>query len=118
MRSSTLPLRQWRGGGRTPLLFKGSLSTKRIADLALERRLPAASTTRAFADAGGLMSYGAGGPAVFRQGAKVVHRILPGQKPGGLPIQEPTKIQLSINLKTAKANCLEGPPVLLSRSDE
>src|SRR5258708_18302726 len=118
MRSSTLPLRQWRGGGRTPLLFKGSLSTKRIADLALEHRLPAASTTRAFADAGGLMSYGADGPALFRQGAKFVHRILQGQKPSDLPIEQPTKFELAINLKTAKAIGLEVPPILLSRADE
>jgi len=54
----------------------GLFQPPRVADLALERRLPAASTTRAFVDAGGLMSYGADGPALFRLGAKFVHRIL------------------------------------------
>src|SRR5204862_4667749 len=55
------------------IVIQGSLSTKRVADLALQHRLPAASTTRAFVDAGGLMSYGADGPALFRLGAKFVH---------------------------------------------
>jgi putative ABC transport system substrate-binding protein len=65
-------------GRADAVVIQGSLSTRRIADLALAHHLPAASTTRAFADAGGLMSYGADGPALFRQGAKFVHRILQG----------------------------------------
>ena len=68
------------------IVIQGSLSTKRIADLALQHRLPAASTTHAFVDAGGLMSYGADGPALFRLGAKFVHRILQGRQPNDLPI--------------------------------
>src|SRR4051812_7022306 len=63
------------------IVIQGSLSTKRVADLALQPRLPAASTTRAFVDAGGLMSYGADGPALFRLGAKFVHRVLQGRQP-------------------------------------
>src|SRR5262249_53643670 len=82
---------------------QGSLSTKRVADLALEHRLPAASTTRGFADVGGLMSYGADGPALFRQSARFVHRILQGRQPNDLPIEQPTKFELAVNLKTAKA---------------
>jgi putative tryptophan/tyrosine transport system substrate-binding protein len=86
-------------GRADALVIQGSLSTRRIADLALAHHLPAASTTRAFADVGGLMSYGADGPALFRQGAKFVHRILQGQQPNDLPIEQPTKFELAINLK-------------------
>ena len=99
------------------VVIQGSLSTKRIADLALERRLPAASTTRGFADAGGLMSYGADGPALFRQGAQFVHRILQGQQPNDLPIEQPRKFELAINLKTAKAIGLTIPEAFLFRAD-
>jgi putative ABC transport system substrate-binding protein len=72
-------------------IIQGSLSTKHIADLALEHRLPTASTTRGFVDAGGLMSYGADGPAIFRHSAKFVQRILQGRQPNDLPIEQPTK---------------------------
>jgi len=99
------------------VVIQGSLSTKRIADLAVEHRLPAASTTRGFADAGGLMSYGADGPALFRQGAKFVQRILQGQQPNDLPIEQPTKFDLAINLKTAKAMGLTIPETFLLRAD-
>ena len=99
------------------VVIQGSLSTKRIADLALEHRLPAASTTRAFVDAGGLMSYGADGPALFRLGAKFVHRILQGQQPKDLPIEQPTKFELAVNLKTAKAMGLPIPDTFLLRAD-
>src|SRR5437588_4016095 len=99
------------------VVIQGSLSTKRIADLALEHRLPAASTTRAFVDAGGLMSYGADGPALFRLGAKFVHRILQGRQPNDLPIEQPRKFELAINLKTAKAMGLTIPESFLLRAD-
>jgi putative ABC transport system substrate-binding protein len=66
-------------GRSDAVVIQGSLSTKRIADLALEHRLPAASTTRGFVDAGGLMSYGADGPAIFRHSARFVQRILQGR---------------------------------------
>jgi ABC-type uncharacterized transport system substrate-binding protein len=99
------------------VVIQGSLSTKRIADLAVAHRLPAASTTRGFADAGGLMSYGADGPALFRQAAKFVHRILQGQQPNDLPIEQPTKFELAINLKTAKAMGLTIPESFLLRAD-
>jgi putative ABC transport system substrate-binding protein len=99
------------------VVIQGSLSTKRIADLALEYRLPAASTTHTFADAGGLMSYGADGPALFRLSAKFVHRILQGAQPIDLPIEQPTKFELAINLKAAKAMGLNIPEAFLTRAD-
>src|SRR6266478_3809260 len=99
------------------VVIQGSLSTKRVADLALERRLPAASTTRAFVDAGGLMSYGADGPALFRLGAKFVHRVLQGRQPNDLPIEQPTKFELAVNLRTAKAMALTIPESFLLRAD-
>jgi putative ABC transport system substrate-binding protein len=99
------------------VVIQGSLSTKRIADLAREHRLPAASSTRAFVDAGGLMSYGADGPALFRLGALFVHRVLQGRQPNELPIEQPTKFELAINLKTAKAMGLTIPESFLLRAD-
>jgi putative tryptophan/tyrosine transport system substrate-binding protein len=99
------------------VVIQGSLSTKRIAGLTLEYRLPAASTTRGFVDAGGLMSYGADGPALFRHSAKFVHRILQGRHPNDLPIEQPTKFELAINLKTAKSIGLTIPETFLVRAD-
>jgi putative ABC transport system substrate-binding protein len=99
------------------IVIQGSLSTKRVADLALQHRLPAASTTRAFVDAGGLMSYGADGPALFRLGAKFVHRVLQGRQPNDLPIEQPTKFELAVNLKTGKAMGLTIPESFLLRAD-
>ena len=99
------------------VVIQGSLSTKRLADLAREHRLPAASSTRAFVDAGGLMSYGADGPALFRLGAMFVHRILQGAQPRDLPIEQPTKFELAINVKTAKAMGLAIPETFLVRAD-
>ncbi len=104
-------------GQADAVVIQGSLSTKRIADLALKHRLPAASTTRAFVDAGGLMSYGADGPALFRHGAKFVQRILQGRQPNDLPIEQPTKFELAINLKTAKVMGLTIPETFLLRAD-
>lgn len=99
------------------VVIQGSLSTKRLADLALEHRLPAASTTRAFVDAGGLMSYGADGPALFRLSAKFVHKILQGGQPNDLPIEQPTKFELAVNLKSAKTIGLAVPEAFLARAD-
>ena len=105
-------------GQADAVVIQGSLSTKHMADLLLEHRLPAASTTRAFADNGGLMSFGADGAVAFRHGAKFVHKILQGTQPKDLPIEQPTKFELVINLKTANALSLTVPPTLLSRADE
>jgi len=99
------------------VVIQGSLSTKRLADLTVAHRLPAATTTHAFVDAGGLMSYGADGPALFRLSAKFVHRILQGAQPNDLPIEQPTKFELAVNLKAAKAMGLKIPEAFLARAD-
>src|SRR5262245_60785756 len=89
-----------------------------IADLAIEYRLPSASVLRSYPHAGGLMSYGADIPHIFRRSAGVVHKILQGTKPADLPVEQPTKFALTINLRTAKALDLDVPPTLLARTDE
>jgi putative ABC transport system substrate-binding protein len=81
-------------------------------------RLPTIYQSRSFIVDGGLMSYGPDFADLFRQAASYVDRILRGAKPGDLPVQYPTKIDLAINLKTAKAIGLEIPPTLLLRADE
>ena len=90
----------------------------RIADLAAKTRLPSMSTFRELADAGCLMAYGPSTPASYRRAAYYVDRILRGAKPGDLPVEQPTKFDLVINLKTAKALGLTIPPAVLARADE
>jgi len=99
------------------LVVQGSLAIRPVTDLAIKYRLPAASTPRAFADIGGLMSFGADGPAAVRHGAKFVHSILQGKQPKDMPIEQPTKFELAINLKTAKAIGLTIPATFLLRAD-
>jgi putative ABC transport system substrate-binding protein len=99
------------------VVVQGSLAIKRLTDMAIKYRLPMASTPRAFADIGGLMSFGADGPAAFRLGAKFVQRILQGGKPKDIPLEQPTKFELAINLKTAKAMGLTIPETFLLRAD-
>jgi putative ABC transport system substrate-binding protein len=99
------------------VVVQGSLAIKSLTDAAIKYRLPTASTPRVFADIGGLMSFGADGPASFRHGAKFVQRILQGKKPKDLPIEQPTKFELVINLKTAKAIGLTIPETFLRRVD-
>jgi putative ABC transport system substrate-binding protein len=99
------------------VIVQGSLVIKPVTNMAIKYRLPASSGARAFADIGGLMSYGADGPASFRQGAKFVQRILQGRQPKDLPIEQPTKFELAINLKTAKAIGLTIPETFLQRAD-
>jgi putative tryptophan/tyrosine transport system substrate-binding protein len=100
------------------VVVMGGLATKNSADLALEHRLPAATFTRAFAEVGGLMSYGPFGPELFRRSAVFVSKILQGGKPSDMPIEQPTKFELVINLKTAKALGLTIPETLLLRADK
>ena len=92
--------------------------SKRIVDLATKSRLPAVFTHRVFADAGGLVVYGANYSALFRRAAIYVDKILKGAKPADLPVEQPTKFELVINLKTAKALGLTIPPSLLQRADQ
>jgi putative tryptophan/tyrosine transport system substrate-binding protein len=90
----------------------------RIADLAAKHRLPTMHGVRGYVDAGGLMSYWANQADLYRRFASYVDRILRGAKPGDLPIEQPTKFELVINLKTAKALGLTIPQSLLARADE
>jgi putative ABC transport system substrate-binding protein len=90
----------------------------RIAEFSLRDRLPAIYTKTAFAEAGGLMTYGARYTDLFRRAAGYVDKILKGAKPADLPIEQPTKFELVVNLKTAKALGLTIPPSLLLRADE
>ena len=98
-------------------VVQGSLAFKSLTDIAIKYRVPTASTTHAFADIGGLMAFGADGPAAVRHGATFVHRILQGRKPKDLPIEQPTKFELAINLKTARAIGLTIPRAFLLRVD-
>ena len=91
---------------------------QRLVDLAAKHRLPAVYPWREAADAGGLMAYGVDPADVFRRAATYVDKILKGAKPGDLPVEQPTKFELVINLKTAKALGLTIPPSLLGRADE
>jgi putative ABC transport system substrate-binding protein len=91
---------------------------KRLVGLAAEHRLPVTYTSKDFVEGGGLMSYGPSFPDQFRRAASYVDKILKGAKPGGLPIEGPTKFELVINLKTAKALGLTIPQSLLLRADE
>jgi ABC-type uncharacterized transport system substrate-binding protein len=91
---------------------------KHIVDLAAKSHVPAMYAAREFADAGGLMAYGANLPEVFRSAATYVDKILKGAKPTDLPVQQPTKFELVVNLTTAKVLGLAIPASLLSLADE
>jgi len=90
----------------------------RINTLALAARLPTMHTFREWVEAGGLMSYGANFPDSFRRAADFVDKILRGAKPADIPVEQPTKFDLIINITTAKALGLEIPPKLLALADE
>jgi putative ABC transport system substrate-binding protein len=92
--------------------------TRTIAELALGNRLPAIYVGREFIEAGGLMTYGVSFPHLYFRAASYADKIFKGAKPADLPVEQPTKFELIINLKTAKALGLEVPPTLLARADE
>ncbi|MCE9641669.1 MAG: hypothetical protein K8S22_16250 [Betaproteobacteria bacterium] len=90
---------------------------RRLAELAIKHHLPSIFIAAAYPDAGGLMSYGANFPDQFRRVAGYVDAILKGAKPGDLPIEQPTALELVINLKTASALGIKIPQSLLVRAD-
>ena len=104
------------------LIMKSDLALlsrrERIVDFATKRRLPGLYAYREFVEAGGLASYAPSYPAMFRRAAMYVDKILKGTKPGDLPMEQPTKFELVINLKTAKALGLTIPQSLLQRADQ
>jgi ABC-type uncharacterized transport system substrate-binding protein len=99
----------------SPMLFS---ERKRIADLTAKHRLPSMFAVREFVELGGLISYGASITDLSRRAATYVDKILKGAKPADLPVEQPTKFELVINLKTAKALGLTIPQSLLQRADE
>jgi putative ABC transport system substrate-binding protein len=90
----------------------------RIIDFAAKHHLPAVYGAEDHAEAGGLITYGPDYAAQFRRGAYYVDKILNGVKPAELPVEQPTKFELAINLKTARALGLTIPPMLLARADK
>jgi putative ABC transport system substrate-binding protein len=110
------------GDGSAGLIFPPDPFTtqnrKSIAELANRYRLPAVYTFRSFIEAGGLASYGTNFAELFRPAAEYINRILKGENPGDLPVRQPTKFQLVINLKTAKALGLSVPQSLIAIADE
>jgi putative ABC transport system substrate-binding protein len=98
-----------------PLVFSNRV---RINGLAQDARLPTIYGSREYAEAGGLMSYGPSYTDLFRRAADYVDKILRGAKPGDIPVEQPTRFELIVNLKTAKALGLDVPPAMLARADE
>jgi len=100
------------------IIVQASLPAKRVAELALRYRLPSVGIIRAFVEQGGLMTYSFAEADMYRQAAIYVDKILKGAKPADLPVQQPTKFELSLNLKTAKALGITVPRELLARADQ
>ena len=110
-----------RDGARALIVVQSSAlfaRYQRIADLALAHRLPSAGGSREYAEDGGLISYGADYPDLFRRTAVFVDKILRGARPADLPVEQPTKFELVINLKTAKRLGLTIPQAMLIRADQ
>src|SRR6516164_8570154 len=95
--------------GAEAVVVQGIFFSKTITELALKYRLPTASVVRQFAEAGGLISYGAGIRDIYRRSATLVHKILQGTKPSDLPVELPTRFELVLNMKTAKALGIDVP---------
>ena len=103
--------------GASAVVVQGSSASKNTADLAFKYQLPAATISRSFAEAGGLMAYGADAPDSFRRSAVFVSKILQGAKPADMPVEQATKFELVVNLKTAKAFGLNISESFLLRAD-
>jgi len=101
--------------GPNPVLFS---NPGQIVGFAQQNRLPSMYAAQEYVNSGGLMSYGASVPELYRRAATFVDKILKGAKPADLPVEQPTKFELVINLKTAKALGLTIPPSLLARADQ
>ena len=95
-----------------------AIERTRVSLLAAGARLPTIHAYREYAEAGGLISYGTSFPDMFRRAAEYVDKILRGAKPADLPVEQPTKFEMVINLIAAKAIGIEVPPTLLARADE
>jgi putative tryptophan/tyrosine transport system substrate-binding protein len=104
--------------GASAVIVQGSLTSKNAAELALRHHLPAVSVPRSFPEVGGLMSYGLDGPDSFRRCADFVIKILRGANPAEMPVEQPTKFELVVNLKTARALGLTIPGSFLMRADQ
>jgi putative ABC transport system substrate-binding protein len=100
------------------VIVQPSLPSKRAAELALKQRVPAVSVPRWFAEEGGLMSYSAIFADLYRRAALYVDKILKGAKPADLPVEQPTKFELVINLKTAKTLGITIPLPIMVRADK
>jgi len=97
--------------------FVLTTNMKRIAQYAIEQRIPAVYTISSFIAAGGFMAYGTNFEDLYRRSARFVDRILKGARPGDLPVEQPTKFDLIISLKTAKAIGVNVPRAVLLRAD-
>jgi putative ABC transport system substrate-binding protein len=104
--------------GADVVMVQPSLPRKRVAELALQNRMPAIAPSGGFALLGGLMAYSSNQKEMARSTAVTIDKILKGRNPADLPIEQPTKFELIINLRTAKAIGIEVPPSLLARADE
>ncbi len=100
------------------LIVQGSLARKEVFEAALKHRLPSCSSNQIVATLGGLMAYGANQALLYRQAVPYIDRILRGANPGDLPVEQPTKFELVINMKTAAALGINVPISLLARADE
>jgi len=108
-------------GSRMLLVLSGpsfGMQHAHIADLAIQHRLPTMFTFKYYVEAGGLMSYGIDTVPIFRRAASFVAKILRGAKPSDLPVEQPTKFEFTLNLKTAKAIGVSVPTSILLRADE